>query len=143
MKKSERIEILEDKVDDLGRTIAGLKALFDETRQTVFALTDKLDAEEANEALAADMANLDSEAQDAAAAFGDRLAQRASGHITKIFMDDLIDQKAYKTKDSLTAEDVITAAKELAELPDDYDFPTDEDLERIDQLMDQLARDHE
>ena len=182
MKKSALYELIRQLKDDhvnLQQRVAGLEARFDETRQTVNALTDKLDAEEANAAVEADLAEdygwsapadlptprvTATEAKAEMDDLGMKVAQQAAKRIDRIIMDDIITEKNVraepdfdsvrawfnKTKNTLTAEDVYKAAEALQEHEDTTDpayyflpEPTDEDLDAVDRLMDELLADHD
>ena len=139
-------------IQELRRDVKILRDMFCETRQTVDALTDKLDAEAANAVLEADMPPK-SETQIRIEKHQGR--KKEEMRLKRTFLDDPVGEK-----NQLTAEDVIKAAQALAKIKDEDTMemlaitfstpyteenlyaimsePTDEELEKIDALLDEL-----
>jgi hypothetical protein len=173
MKKKDllqRILNLEGERDQVQQEIGRIDCLLGEMRQTIFALTDKLAAAEANAILAADVADLDEYpphewffggqpsrepvygkspadiVKANRAVMDDVISEFSTPFRKENIYDDLIKGKPSRLTASeinnLTAGDVIEAAKKLGlDITKVYE-PTDEDLEEIDSLVDDLIADH-
>lgn len=125
--KRELIESNKLAIESLDNRIRDAMALFDETRQMVFALSDQLNAALFNQTLADDLAETPkSEAQL-------RIEARQKEK------EDEADERARRPK--LAAADLFNLLVNLGNATE-MEFPTDEDLEQIDRLIDELQEEH-
>lgn len=175
---------------DLNGYVGYLRETLVEVRQTLFALTDKLMAAEANATLAADVADLPPDKPVAEGFFGkarvplygksptefpneDIKVELAypgmptGDHAKGVYLDDLVTERTFPYKGQpsrLTASDVVAATKALDDAPNAFDEfslavgrnmakqldteirgvfePTDEELDEVDALMDELMANH-